>query len=632
MNKEIHAARHHTPLAWWYFWIALILIIMGVVGGAHALYASRYENRIFPGVTIGTVPVSGLTLEAAHEALTTRIDAMLNSPLVFEMNGRTFTIAPRILAPNDPDVTHDLISFDREEALQKAMRIGRDENIFKNILTQYHVRYRPVLIPMHVTLNTNEILSSLKTEITPYLTLHRDATFGISWNGETPTVTALPESAGTILDETKIVRDITSALSHLVSAQIAVIPIIDAPTVTTNDVLPLVTDAQGILIQGPWKLRYEKETWTVSSRELSTMVRVEKISDGAARITLGNTDLENLLDRIAQKINRESQDAKFKIEGTRVVEFQPSKDGIELDREATRAVLIALVMDVKKEGDVVATKSTPHITVRDVNNLGIEEMLGVGTSNFKGSPHNRIENIKNGARLLNGSLIKPDEEFSLLGALRPFTTDNGYLPELVIKGDKITPEIGGGLCQIGTTTFRATMNSGLPVTVRHNHSLVVSYYNDPSNKNPGTDATIYDPWPDFKFINDTGSYMLLATEVDLAHTELRFTLWGKPDGRKGYYSPPVVDRWLPVGPSVTTETTDLPIGKKECQPKHPGADAHFTYTIEHADGTHDDKLFTSHYRPLPEICLLGVEKKTDIPPTSAIELTPAESADIPVSN
>jgi len=56
------------------------------------------------------------------------------------------------------------------------------------------------------------------------------------------------------------------------------------------------------------------------------------------------------------------------------------------------------------------------------------------------------------------------------------------------------------------------MNSGMPIVQRVNHSLVVSYYADPVNGNPGTDATVYVPYVDFKFNNDTGNYLLLQTE------------------------------------------------------------------------------------------------------------------------
>jgi vancomycin resistance protein YoaR len=181
----------------------------------------------------------------------------------------------------------------------------------------------------------------------------------------------------------------------------------------------------------------------------------------------------------------------------------------------------------------------------------------------------------------------------------------------VIKGDKIVKEVGGGMCQIGTTLFRMAMNSGMDITERRNHSLVVSYYADPVNGNPGTDATVYDQVLDLKFINDTGNYLLLETEMDTLKEELRFTLWGKSDGRSGSYTHPEVLKWIPTGPARIVETTTLAPGKKVCQGAFPGAVAKFTYTRITPTGETIERVFDSYYRALPSICTVGVEKKTE---------------------
>jgi vancomycin resistance protein YoaR len=249
----------------------------------------------------------------------------------------------------------------------------------------------------------------------------------------------------------------------------------------------------------------------------------------------------------------------------------------------------------------------------DTNNLGITEILGVGYSSFAGSPLNRVKNIQNGASKLHGLLIPPGETFSAIDHLRPFTIDAGYLPEKVIKGDEIVPEIGGGLCQIGTTLFRMAMNSGVDIAERRNHSLVVSYYNDPTNGLPGTDATIYEPAPDFKFTNDTENYVLIQAEVDTTNQDLFFTLWGTNDGRKGSYTLPQVSKWIEPGPAKIIETTKLAPGVRECQSAFRGANTSFTYTRSLPNGTTESEVFDSYYRPLPQICLVGVAPEVEEP-------------------
>jgi vancomycin resistance protein YoaR len=250
----------------------------------------------------------------------------------------------------------------------------------------------------------------------------------------------------------------------------------------------------------------------------------------------------------------------------------------------------------------------PSVKMADANHLGISDVLGVGVSTFLDSHTNRIKNIANAAKRLNGTLIKPGEIFSTNKYAGPYTRENGFLEEEVIVGNRIQKEVGGGMCQIGTTMFRAAMNSGMPIKERQNHSLVVGYYADPVNGNPGTDATVYDPVVDFKFANDTGNYMLLETNISYEKQQLTFTLWGKSDGRKGSYTHPLVSQWYSAGDPIETKTTALKPGEKKCQNAFVGAKAGFTYIRFTSTTQKIEQIFESYYRPLPKLCTVGVDK------------------------
>ena len=205
-------------------------------------------------------------------------------------------------------------------------------------------------------------------------------------------------------------------------------------------------------------------------------------------------------------------------------------------------------------------------------------------------------------------------------------TDDFTLPEMVIKGREIKPEIGGGMCQIGTTLFRTAMNSGMPISERRNHSLVVSYYADPVNGNPGTDATLYEPNVDFKFINDTGGYLLLQTSIDYKKQELVFTFWGKSDGRKGSYTHPEVTKWIPAGEPQEIIVTTLKPGERKCQNAFRGAVTSFTYTIINSSSEKIERVFDSYYRPLPQICMVGAPlASTSTPNASGMPLEVGDS-------
>jgi hypothetical protein len=143
--------------------------------------------------------------------------------------------------------------------------------------------------------------------------------------------------------------------------------------------------------------------------------------------------------------------------------------------------------------------------------------------------------------------------------------------------------------------------------------LVVNYYLDPENHNPGTDATVYDPVVDFKFLNDTGNFLLLQTQVDYKKQLLTFTLWGKPDGRRGYYSKPLVKKWIPSGAPRKMEVDDLAPGVEECQELYTGAVASFIYTRFTSSSEEIKQVFDSYYRPLPKICRVGKTEASTCP-------------------
>jgi vancomycin resistance protein YoaR len=156
--------------------------------------------------------------------------------------------------------------------------------------------------------------------------------------------------------------------------------------------------------------------------------------------------------------------------------------------------------------------------------------------------------------------------------------------------------------------FRTAIKSGLPITMRRNHSYRVSYY-EPA----GTDAAVYDPWPDVRFLNDTNNHILIQTRIE--GDDIYFDFWGTKDGRIVEKTDPVIYNITRPGPTKTIETLDLPVGVKKCTERaHNGADAYFdykvTYPISEATTTPEikEERFSSHYVPWQEVCLIGVEK------------------------
>lgn len=243
----------------------------------------------------------------------------------------------------------------------------------------------------------------------------------------------------------------------------------------------------------------------------------------------------------------------------------------------------------------------------NLKDMGVEGIMATGVSDFGRSPNNRVHNIMTGIAQFNGTLIQPGEIFSVGQHLGPVNGATGYLPELVIKGDKTEPDYGGGLCQVSTTAFRAVLHSGLSVVQRRNHSYSVSYY-DP----PGTDATIYYPSVDFKFQNDTESPIIMQAYNE--GSKVYFTFYGKKIERQVEIYGPFVSNWRGAPPMKIEYTTDLVPGqRKKVGDAHNGFDTNmyrYVFDEKKEKQLHEDS-FISKYQARPLFYLEGVESLPD---------------------
>ena len=81
---------------------------------------------------------------------------------------------------------------------------------------------------------------------------------------------------------------------------------------------------------------------------------------------------------------------------------------------------------------------------------------------------NRVHNIDLGVERLTGTVVYPGEEFSFNAVCGPYTTKNGFknAPNISLDGYGV----GGGVCQVSTTLYQATMGLDVQRTVWYVHS------------------------------------------------------------------------------------------------------------------------------------------------------------------
>lgn len=124
-----------------------------------------------------------------------------------------------------------------------------------------------------------------------------------------------------------------------------------------------------------------------------------------------------------------------------------------------------------------------------------EGVLGSHTTYYNVN-ESRAINVELAASRINGSIIKPGENFSYSTAVGTRTVANGYVDGPSIANGKEVSSIGGGICQVSTNLYAALLFAGIMPTEHHYHGLPVDY------APLGLDAAIAENYLDLRFTNN----------------------------------------------------------------------------------------------------------------------------------
>jgi len=585
--------------------LAAIFFIISFIG-----WKKSYQGRVFPGVSIGSLSLSGKTKEEANQAIISRFNEINLAGLLFQYADQSKKLELNI-ASFDSDLARQTLSFDQESSLSRVFDDNKQSSFIYYIFSLFKKQSEKKIIPVF-SLDEAAVKQFISENFNNLNIAPQNAYFSLVKSGSDIKIKINKEKPGKGVDLEKVFKDIYTSLAALEAPKINIKTISLYPEVKQDDLTKLETEIKQIAERGDLSLVFSSAAspatssslpvknpneWKIKQSELITWFSVKK-ENSKLILSLDPEKIKIFLeDKVSPDINIEAVLPKFEIKAGRVSSWQTGKNGQKLNVAASTEKIISDFLN----GQNIISLIVDEVVSKDLSNndFKIEEIIGTGHSNFKGSSSNRKKNINVGASFLHGLLIKPDEEFSLINSLGSISDKSGYVPELVIKGDKTVPEFGGGLCQIGTTVFRTALASGLPITMRQNHSYRVSYY-EPA----GTDATIYDPQPDLKFVNDTGNYILIQARIN--NNDLYFDFWGVKDGRMASTTYPTIYNIVKPEPTKIIETESLKPGEKKCtESSHNGADAYFDYSVIYADGKTNERRFKSHYVPWQGVCLIG---------------------------
>lgn len=247
-------------------------------------------------------------------------------------------------------------------------------------------------------------------------------------------------------------------------------------------------------------------------RDGSWWERVREISNAQKNtynvpfgIRYNETKLEQFIEQWQSKIDRPACNATFSILSGEIISEQ---QGYQVDTEALRSLILQSFVE-KGEGTVVlpVTVLYPTVTVADLTNIGIREIISEYTTVFNSQDVNRATNIKLAASKANGHIVYPGEIFSFNNVVGPREKSYGFKEAIEIVDGEFVTGVGGGICQLSSTLYNAALLANLEIIERYNHSKVLSYVP------MGRDATVVFASLDFKFRNNTQEPLMVIAEV-----------------------------------------------------------------------------------------------------------------------
>jgi vancomycin resistance protein YoaR len=558
--------------------VATALVMLGALYAVAFLMAGDKlpRNAVISGVAVG-----GLDRSAAIDALTRELGPRADAPIEVTVNGEAGQVAP-----DDAGLSVDYAaSVDAAGGGQSF-----DPRQIFRVLTGGSATKATVLV------------DETKLE---------SAVAGLAKDADQPPRDAALAYDGTKVDQTEARPGVTveqqAAATAIENGYLVASAPIELPAAVVE---PNVTDDEAGEVR-------EK----VAEPAVSAPIKVKAGAAGTFTVTPAmiaaslafvpeNSTLSPVLD--AAKLRRAAEPAVKKVELTRpkdaevrLVNGRPqvvpavNGTGVAAD-DLQKSVEPALTAKgSERTVSVELTGAKAKFSTEDARKLGIKEVTGEFTTYYPYAPY-RNTNIGRAAELINNTVLKPGETFSLNDIVGERTAANGFVEGYIIQGGKFKKELGGGVSQSATTTFNAMFFAGLKDVEHRPHTLYINRY--PA----GREATVAWPTLDLKFTNDT-KYGVLVQAVRVNGSpgnrgSITVRMWSTKTYEKVVATKAVRSNFT-TGRDITDDAPD-------CEPQAPvqGFDVSFARLFYRGGSVVERENFFWRYAPTDRIrCVAPVE-------------------------
>jgi len=496
-----------------------------------------YAGRVMPGISVSGISVGGLTREQAEEQIDEQFSLGSRGKLTLAYSDTSWQV----------DAAELGITLDASASARQAFLIGRSGPLGKFLAYRLGGRHTMQDLPAVIVFDQTKAYEYLVAVSHEYDQAVKEA--NLVFNGTQ--VMAEPGQIGRQMDIPASLERITDALKHKPVGNIQLIVHEQPPDLL--DASPFIESAQQLLDE-PFVLKLPQDQadssdhyFSISPENLAPMLTFSRQQqNGRTRLVPQFQDnlLEAYLEKLADGVRVPAENPRF-IFNDDTHELELLSDAIvghELDIPASQEMIQSALQKGRKDAVLVVNKVQPEVgNDATASMLEIRELVHEESTYFFGSNTARINNIELAAEKFHGLLVPPGAEFSMASAIGDISLDEGYTEALIIYEGRTIEGVGGGVCQVSTTLFRAAFFAGFPISERQPHAYRVSYYEKTSTnqRDPhlaGLDATVFVPLVDLVFTNDTPYWLLMETYVNRSANRITWKFYSTSDGRQVEWS------------------------------------------------------------------------------------------------
>ncbi|MCL4272615.1 MAG: VanW family protein [Anaerolineales bacterium] len=582
------------------------LLFLGIVTIWMVGYQLAYAGRIFPGVSVAGVDLSGLSPNEAALKLNQTLSYPITGKVLFRDGEQIWVASPVELG----------MVFDPSSSALAAYNYGRKGGLFNALSGQIGARglgadVAPVVLFDQRVAYT--YLQSIASQV-------NQPVLEASLRVEGTNVVAEQGRLGRALNLDATLIYLGAQLQTFRDGEVPLVIYETAPKLM--DVSSQAETARRILSQPltitiPNYRQGDPGPWSFDIPVLANMLAVQVVDNGGAaemQVGLNPAALRNSLNDLKVLIDRNPENARFVFndETGQIEPIAASSIGRTMDVEAS----ITTINDALLRGEhnvtlAVAEQLPAVVDTATGGQLGITQLVAEQTTYFYGSSAARIQNIVASANQFHGVLVAPGEVFSMGNILRDISLENGFAEALIIYGGRTIKGVGGGVCQVSTTLFRTVFFAGYPVIERHSHAYRVTYYEmDRSGSKDarlaGLDAAVFFPLVDFKFQNDTPHWLLMETYVNAAARTITWKFYSTSDGRNITWETTGPRNVVPPKAPIFEENPEMKEGEiSQVDYAAEGADVTVNRTVWRNGQVYFTDSFQTHYQPWSAICQYG---------------------------